>query len=43
MKVDILSYYMFKNCGYEDECVLVDENFKNGRCYDVVVMARFEG
>ena len=36
------SYYMFKKCGYEEEGVLKDENFKNDRYYDVVVLSRFE-
>lgn len=42
LKENLPSYYMFKKCGYVDEGVLVDENFKNGRYYDVVMMARFE-
>jgi len=42
LKENLPSYYMFKKCGYVDEGVLVDENFKNDRYYDVVMMARFE-
>lgn len=42
LKEDLSSYYMFKKCGYVDEGILVDENFKNDRYYDVVMMARFE-
>ena len=36
------SYHMFKKCGYIDEGILVDENYKNDRYYDVVMMAAFE-
>ena len=42
LKENLPSYYMFKKCGYKDEGVLVDENYKNGRYYDVIVMARFD-
>ena len=42
LKENLPSYYMFKKCGYEDEGVLKDENFKNDRYYDVVIMSRFE-
>ena len=33
---------MCKKCGFIEEGTLVDENYKNGRYYDVVVMAKFE-
>lgn len=42
LKENLPSYYMFKKCGYVDEGILVDENFKNDRYYDVIMMARFE-
>lgn len=42
LKENLPSYYMFKKCGYVDEGILVDENFKNGRYYDVIMMAKFE-
>lgn len=42
LKENLPSYYMFKKCGYVDEGVLVDDNFKNDRYYDVIMMARFE-
>lgn len=42
LKENLPSYYMFKKCGYIDEGILVDENYKNGRYYDVVMMAAFE-
>ena len=42
LKDNLPSYYMFKKCGYVDEGVLVDENFKNDRYYDVVMMAAFD-
>ena len=42
LKENLPSYYMFKKCGYVDEGVLKDENFKNDRYYDVVIMSRFE-
>lgn len=42
IKENLPSYHMFKKCGYVDEGILVDENFKNGRYYDVVIMSRFE-
>ena len=42
LKENLPSYYMFKKCGYVEEGVLVDENYKNDRYYDVVIMSRFE-
>lgn len=42
LKENLPSYYMFKKCGYEEEGVLKDENFKNDRYYDVVILSRFE-
>ena len=42
LKENLPSYHMLKKCGYVDEGVLVDENFRNDRYYDVVMMAAFE-
>ena len=42
LKENLTSYHMFKKCGFVDEGVLRDENFKNGRYYDVIVMSKFE-
>ena len=42
LKENSPSYYMFKKCGFVDEGVLKDENFKNGRFYDVVMMSKIE-
>lgn len=42
LKENLPSYYMFKKCGFLDEGILIDENFKNGRYYDVVMMVRVE-
>lgn len=42
LKENYPSYYMFKKCGFVDEGVLVDENYKNERYYDVIMMAKFE-
>lgn len=42
LKENLPSYYMFKKCGFVDEGILKDENFKNGRYYDVVIMSKFE-
>lgn len=42
LKDNLPSYYMFRKCGYEEEGILKDENFKNDRYYDVVIMSRFE-
>jgi RimJ/RimL family protein N-acetyltransferase len=42
LKENLPSYYMFKKCGYVEEGVLVDENYKNDRYYDVVILSKFE-
>ena len=42
LKENLPSLFMCKKCGFIEEGTLVDENFKNGRYYDVVVMAKFE-
>ena len=42
LKENLPSYFMFKKCGYVEEGVLVDENYKNDRYYDVVILSKFE-
>ncbi len=42
LKDNLPSLFMCKKCGFIEEGTLVDENFKNGRYYDVVIMAKFE-
>lgn len=41
LKENLPSYYMFKKCGFIEEGVLKDENFKNNRYYDVVILSKF--
>ncbi len=42
LKDNLPSYYMFKKCGFVEEGILKDENFKHGRFYDVVILSKFE-